>query len=256
MVVSMDRDERDARRGDTHIMDGTDVNLAGLLGGVGRGHIGLEWMTKSFDITTLCLDGDLLTSALSLERGSDRVGLPGRRQGRCGSGLCRRVMAIAGEGRGGTGRNVVIGSACMGAGDRLDVIVDRRADVFSPATLGGLTLVGVLVVEVMLMQSGGVGGNDMTAGGVTVGELAALVGLGLGGVVDDNNLLGEAVAVKGVPVGLVGAASLAGGVVGLGGRHGGAGHAGGEALVGRRAYGRCVARHVQIGMGRGRGRLV
>lgn len=95
----------------------------------------------------------------------------------------------------------------MRAGEILDVVARARLLVVS-SLLGGRRV-----------GDGAVGVGVATA----ICDFAAGVGLGLWGVVNDDDFLGEAVAVEVVPVGLPRAPTLSRRLV-LGGRAGGGGH--------------------------------
>lgn len=80
-----------------YVFNNTDVDIASLFWWIGRWYIGFEWVAKSFNITALGLDGDLLAGTLSFERGRHGISLTiGRRQRRWGRSLGSRIMTITG----------------------------------------------------------------------------------------------------------------------------------------------------------------
>lgn len=141
-------------------------------------------------------------------------------------------------------------------GDILHVVAGRRrrgsrrrndGRHISPSSLCGLASsdrggIGIAGGRMSGSRSSSTLGREIVAIDVGQGQLAAGVGLGLGGIVDDDDFLGQAVSIKSIPVGLAGATAFSRGSGIVGGRAGGGGG------------GHCGGRGCGCGRGRGRER--
>lgn len=182
---------------ETHVMDDSDCDIAGLFRWIGRRLVGEEGIAEAINVPPLCLVGDLLASPFPLERN-----------------LGFRVLAVVGgEGgrrggaEGGIGAVATrVGGACGSNGVQRGVVL--RAQILDVVTGGLDSGSGSVVVSSPLLGGLASRGGVVGARGHTICDFAAGVGLGLGGVVDDDDLLGEAILVEGVPVGLARAATL------------------------------------------------
>lgn len=183
-----------------------DVDVASLFGRVGQRLVCGEGLAKAVYILTLGLAGNLLAGSLSLQRQL-------------------RVMLGIGRQRGGSGGvEGRVGSVARESGTDWCCVLVRRvglgADVLNVVS-GVVTGSGLIITSPLprRLAGGRVVGND---GRVRVGDLAANVGLGLRGIIYDNDLLGETIAVETIPVGFPGTATLSrrGGIGLVGGRHG------------------------------------
>lgn len=197
-------------------MNDSDVDLGGLLWRERRRLVREERVAEPINVSSLGLVGNLLASPLPLERCLDVFVLAIGRERRRGRGVQGRVGAVAGQG-GGDGRRILQ--------RRIRVRPDILNMIASGAAGGRIVIPSPLSCRLLCVRvASGSGGGDSR---VAVGEFAAGIGLGLGGVVDDDDLLGQAVAVEIVPVGLVGAPAFPRRL----GRAGGTGHCGRVAVV-------------------------
>lgn len=189
-------------------MDNADVYTAGLLGRVWGRLVRVEGIAETnANISTLGLVGGLLTGPLALGRDlyvliaavggeggghrswqGGRVGTVARQDGACG------IVRVRGE----VLDVVTQGSVC--------VRVVRSSPLPRRLLVGNIGVVcgwrhayGSRRMTVSGAVAGAVGG----AVGGDVGDSAARVGLGLGGIVNDNDLSRQAVAVEIIPVGFV-----------------------------------------------------
>ena len=206
--------ERDKRRegNATHLGDDLDVHIGGLLGRVGRRSVAVKGVGGR-GLASFGFVGDLLSCRpLPLLSGlclGVVLAVGGERAQGGGSGrMLGRVGSIARHGRLAGGGMLVGGSGMRGHGMVAAAVVDwvvMNRLVVSLSLLGDVKRRGI---------AGPDGDRLLAVGAHRLGRRDSDSDsdrgpLWLGGVIDDDNLLGESISVESIPIGFPGSPSLA-----------------------------------------------